>query len=216
MEGQKMFFPLDEIEKELDLDKQDDMIHDILSQCDPDDPPFLSAILVHSQENGAFRVMEILATNQYPFQWKLKVLRDEWGAVPGTKEWEKSHGGRLVVEREIPINRVKRDGDLVTPRVMSLAKKDGSYDQKYERRKQFKIDAKGCITCGYDDAVYFMNNWGYNQKTSSAVTKKPEYSYEPRDIKDPTAGNKKHVRYWRYSEKDREDYEKLPNMQVKK
>jgi hypothetical protein len=216
MEGHDMFFPLEDIEKELDGDKQDELIHGVLAKCDQNDPPFLSAILAHANENGAFRVMEILSTDQYPFQWKIKVLRDEWGAVPGTEEWENSHGKRMVVEREIPIGRVKRNGDLVTPRVMSLAKKDGSYDRKYVQRKQFKIDDKCCISCRFDDAVYFLNNWGYNQKTNSAVTKKPEYSYEPVDIKDPQAGMKKHVRYWRFAEKDREDYAKLPNMQAKK
>lgn len=202
-----MFLNLDEFEKELDGDKQDELIHEALNNCDADDPPFLSAILVHAEENAALRTMEILASGQYPFQWHIMVLRGEFGESfkPGD-----------VVTRVVPINRVKRNGDLVTPRVMSLAKKDGSYERKYERKKQFKVDSKGCISCGYDDAVYFLNNWGYNKKTNSAVTKKPEYSYEPVDVKDFTKGQKKHVRYWRYAEMDKFDYEALPTIQTGK
>ena len=211
-----MFFPLDEIEKELDEDKQDALIHATLEGCDVDDPPFLSAILVHAKENSAFRTMEILATEQYPFLWHIKVLRDEWGNVPGTPEWLKYHNGAMVVERTIPIGRIKRNGDLITPRTMSLAKRDGSYYRKFERKKQFKIDHKGCISCRYDDAVYFLNNWGYNQKTNSSVTSKPEYSYEPVDMRDPSKGQKKHIRYLRYAEKDLEDYKNLPSIQQAK
>ena len=202
-----MFFNLDEINREPDQDKQDKMIRAALEECTQDDPPFLSAILVHHEENASALTMEILASGAFPFQWRLKALRGEFGEdmKPGD-----------VVCRDIPINRVNRKGDLVTPRVMSLAKKDGSYDRKYEQRKQFKLDAKGCFLCGYDDAAYFLFNWGYNKKTNTAVTRKPEYSFEPVDLRDPTKGQKKHVRYWRYAEMDKDDYASLPEPQMKK
>ena len=195
-----MFFPLEKIEKEYDEDKRDAMIQEILSELQEDDPPFLSHLLVHYDENATVQVMEALASGHYSFEWKIKVLRDEWGneVKPGEN-----------VTRPIPINRVKRDGDLVTPSVLSKARRDGSY-ARYEKNKPFQLDDRGCITCGFDDAVYFVNNWGYNKKTNSAVTKKPEYSYEPVDLRDPTKGMKKHIRYWRYAEMDEADYAKLP------
>lgn len=196
-----MLFPLDKVENELDEDKRDEKIRAILNQCEADDPPFLSALLAHADENSVVHIFEILSTNQYQFQWRLKYLRDEWGnePVPGDK-----------VIRSVPINRSKRDGDLITPREMTKAKKDGSYKGKYERDIEFPLDDKCCFRCGFDDAIYFLNNWGYNKKTDTAVTNKPEYSYEPVDMRDPTKGQKKHVRYWRYAEMDRKDYATLP------
>jgi len=194
------FFPLENVENEFDEDRRDEKIRDILDNLDPDDPPFLSNLLVHKDENATLHVMEILASKQYPFVWRIQHLRDEWGnsMKPGEK-----------VTRSIPINRQKRDGDLVTPREMSKARKDGSYGKKFERRKEFALDEKGCFTCEYDDAIYFLNNWGYNRKTKTAVTNKSEYSYEPADLRDPTKGQKKHIRYWRYAEMDRRDYADL-------
>lgn len=198
-----MIFPLDQIENERNEDKRDEKIREILQKCDPDDPPFLSNILVHAKENAVVHLMEILASGQYPFIWRIKHLRDEWGE-------SKTPGDKVV--RYLPINRVKRDGDLVTPREMSLAKKDGTYARKYEMAKEFTIDDKGCFKCGYEDAVYFLMNWGYNKKTNTAVTSKSEYSYEPVDMRDPTKGQKKHFRYWRYAEMDRKDYATLMPM----
>jgi hypothetical protein len=206
MEGHGMFFPHEQIENELDEDKRDEMIRDILDNVSPDDPPFLSNILVHADENWAVHLMEVLSSGDYPFTWRIQSLRNEWG--------EQLKPGQSVV-REIPINRVKRDGDLVTPRVLSRAKKDGSYYRRYERKKEFKLDSKCCFECEYDDAVYFLNNWGYNKKTDTAVTKKPEYSYEPVDLRDPSKGMKKHVRYWRYAEMDASDYAKFPDQNQK-
>jgi hypothetical protein len=206
MEGHGMFFPHEQIENEWDEDKRDDIIRDILNNASPDDPPFLSNILVHADENWAVHLMEVLSSGDYQFTWRIQSLRNEWG--------EQLKPGQSVV-REIPINRVKRDGDLVTPRVLSRAKKDGSYDRRYERKKEFKLDSKCCFECKYGDAVYFLNNWGYNKKTNTAVTKKPEYSYEPADLRDPSKGMKKHVRYWRYAEMDKDDYAKLPDQNQK-
>jgi hypothetical protein len=195
-----MFFPLEKIEQVLNEDVRDEKIREILAKLDKDDPPFLSNLLVHADENAALHVMEILASGQYPFVWRIQHLRTEWGDTlkPGDK-----------VTRAIPINRVKRDGDLITPREMSKARKDGSFSKKFEQIKEFKLDDKNCFTCGYSDAVYFLHAWGYNRKTNTAVTGKPEYSHEPVDMRDPTKGQKKHIRYWRYAEIDRKDYAAL-------
>lgn len=195
-----MFFPLDTVNKEYDEDKVDAMIRSILAECQEDDPPFLSALLVHADENATVQIFEALSSSEYSFRWRILVLRDEWGneVKPGSS-----------VIRPIPINRIKRDGDLVTPRELSKARRDGSF-ARYEYLKAFPVDARGCFTCDFDDAVYFIHNWGFNRKTKTAVTKKPEYSYEPVDLRDPAKGMKKHIRYWRYAEMDKEDYAKLP------
>jgi len=200
------FFPIDDITREYDEDKVDEMIQRILQDTDVSDPPFLSNILIHIGENAVVQLCEALASGSYTFKWKIQALRGEFG--------EDIKPGDFVV-RNMPINRVKRDGDLVTPRTMSKAKRDGSFKRKYEREKKFLVDEKGCFTCGYDDAVYFLNNWGYNKKTKSAVTSKPEYSHEPVDIRDPSKGVKKHVRNWRYAEMDKHDYVNLPNKKGK-
>lgn len=201
------FFPLENVETEFDEDIRDEKIRGILDKFDSEDPPFLSNLLVHSDENAVVHIMEILSSGDYPFVWCIKHLRDEWGRElrPGEN-----------VTRSIPINRVKRDGDLISPRIMSKAKKDGSYSRRFERIKEFPLDDKGCFKCEYHDAVYFLNNWGYNMKTKTAVTNKPEYSYEPVDMRDPTKGQKKHVRYWRYAEMDRNDYAALMPFQKSK
>lgn len=197
-------FPIEKIDAIYDEDDRDDAIRDILNSLPVDDPPFLSNLLIHADEsNGVVQTMEELAAGDYPFRWKILILRDEWGNHPKPGE---------VVTREIPINRVKRDGDLVTPRVLSKAKKDGSYSKRYVKQRKFEIDKKGCITCKFSDAVYFLSNWGYNKKTNSAITNKPEYSYEPVDMRDPTKGQKKHVRYWRNAEMDKEGYAALPEI----
>jgi hypothetical protein len=199
-----MIIPLEKLDAIDDEDKRDDEIRAILSVLPGDNPPFLSVLQVYMAEsNAAVQVTEMLASGQFPFRWRIKVLRDEWGRVPPPGE---------EVVRRMPVNRRKRDGDLVTPRMLTKARKDGSYDLKYIRKVPFKIDNKGCITCGYDDAAYFIFNWGYNLKTRTAVTNKPEYSYEPVDMRDPSKGMRKHVRYWRYAEMDKEDYAALPDL----
>lgn len=196
-----MFFPFENVKDELDEDLRDEMIRKILDEIPKDDPPFLSVVLVHSDENWSVHLTEILGSGDYDFVWKIKALRGEFG--------EDMRPGDEVV-RVLPHNRVKRNGDLITPRELNLAKHDGSYERKYEKRNVYILDEKGCFTCGYSDASYFLNNWGYNLKTRSAVTKKEEYSYEPVDLRDSSKGQKKHVRYWRYAEMDKADYAKLP------
>lgn len=203
-----MIFPIDKVDAVQDPDERDDLINKILGALEPDDPPALSYLLVHVKtSNAVVQVMEALAKGRYPFKWRIQYLRDEFGGEPVP-------GG--MVSREVPINRVKRNGDLVTPRALSLARQDGSYHGKYETTREYPIDLKGCFECGFEDAVYFLHNWGYNRKTKSAVTNKPEYSYEPVDLRDPSKGAKKHVRYWRYAEVSRADYPGLPEKKVKK
>jgi len=208
-------FPLELVENIEDEDLRNDKIIEMLNEMDQEDPPFLSNILIHSQENAAVHLMEILADGQFPFVWKLQFLRDEWGRTVGAEYDERNRVGYKPgdsIYREIPINRVKRNGDLVLPMELSIAKKDGSYERKYERKKQFKLDAKGCFECEFDDAVYFLYNWGYNKKTKTAVTKKSEYSREPVDLRDPSKGMKIHLHYWRFAEMDLASYKALPKI----
>lgn len=202
-----MFFPLEDVDGILDEDAMNDKIRDIMDDVQEDDPPFLSNLLIHAGDSPAVnQIFELLASGEYSFKWRIKVLRDEWGQprYPGES-----------IERTIPINRMKRDKELVTPRVLSKAKRDGSYQRKYIRIRKYKIDQKGCFECGFDDAVYFLNNWGYNKKTNTSVTSKPEHSWEPVDMRDPTKGQKKHIRYWRYAEMDRMDYANLKDVPKK-
>ena len=140
-----------------------------------------------------------LMTRQQPFKWKILVRRDEWGNVlqPGD-----------VVKRVIPINRKNRDNQPVSSDLFNRAKIRGSFEAEYEYAVEYVVDDKGCIECSFSDAGYFLFNWGVHHKTNLGMTTKREQSEEP--CKAPN-GNMLHVWYWRYSEVDREDYEKLPS-----
>lgn len=196
-----MIFQIDKIDAIDNPDERDEYINRILGNLKPDDPPFLSYLLVNADvSNAVVQTMEALASGRYSFVWRIKKLRGEFGEEP-------KHGD--VVVRVVPINRQRRNGDLVTPRDLTRAKQDGTYSNRYELRREYRLDEKGCFSCDYSDAVYFLKTWGYNKKTNSAITRHPEYSYEPVDLRDATKGQKKHVRYWRYAEMDSADYARL-------
>jgi hypothetical protein len=132
-----------------------------------------------------------------PWVWRIQVLRDEWGDVPQPGD---------VVARVVPKNRKTRQGP-VSASDFNRAMVDGSFSQKYEDRREYKVDDKGCILVPFGDAVFFLQHYGYNSVTGHAVCGKPEFSEEP--VKCPRGGQR-HVHYWRYSEISEADYARLP------
>ena len=142
-----------------------------------------------------------------PFEWKILVRRDEWGNAPAPGE---------KVARRVPINRKfldNNDARYTHSTQINQAKVDGSYPDRFEESREYEVDEKGCITCHFDDAGYFLFNWGIHHKTNRGMCSKPEYSTEP--VLSPS-GDKLHVHYWRYSEVDADDYRQLPNREAPK
>lgn len=177
-----------------------------LAQFEPRDPPYLSDIFVNLNDGGQAALVALehhdraqrMRSGGQPFIWTVQVRRDEWGNVP-------SPGDKVV--RKVPINRKNLDYQPVRSSVLNSAMVDGSFSEKFEDIREFEVDSKGCISCMFDDAGYFLFNWGVHHKTNRGMCGKQEYSTEP--VGAPN-GNKLHVHYWRYSEVDADDYKKLP------
>lgn len=181
-----------------------------LAKFKADDPPYLSDVYVNLVDGGQTALIALdrqeksqMRPGGHPFTWKILVRRDEWGNPP-------SPGDKI--RRVIPINRKDEDSRPVSPKVFNSARVDGSFANRFEEVREFVVDSKGCITCGFQDAGYFLFNWGIHHKTGYGLSNKPEYSSEPVHPPGAPEGTMMHVHYWRYSEVDAEDYEKLPTL----
>lgn len=176
-----------------------------LNKFSPSDPPPLSDIYANLNNGGQAILIALEALDKQhnrvggkPFTWKIQVLRDEWGNVPQPGE---------VVNRVLPINRKNRKSHPVPGRVLNAARMDGSFAEKFEQRVEYVVDPKGCIECTFNDATYFLFNWGVHFRTGYGMCGKDQHSQEP--VKSPN-GQTLHVWYWRYTEVPADRYEKLP------
>lgn len=177
-----------------------------LAQFKADDPPYLSDIFVNLNDGGQTALIALeeqeksqrMRSGGQPFVWKILVRRDEWGNAPAPGE---------KVVRRIAINRKNLDHQPIRSTEINAAMVDGSYSEKFEDIREFEVDSKGCISCTFEDAGYFLFNWGIHHKTNRGMCGKQEYSAEP--VPSPS-GDKLHVHYWRYSEVDVDDYQQLP------
>lgn len=133
---------------------------------------------------------------QPQMQFKIQVLRDEWGNPP-------KPGDKVV--HSIP-NRNWRNA---TSTDENNAKRMGNYDKKYRDILTYIVDEKGCITCSFQSAVHFLNTHGIHSFTDEPITKKPETSSHPVQVKKGSTAEK-HVWYWRYKEITDEQYKELP------
>lgn len=177
-----------------------------LANFTEDNPPCLSEIYTRLSEGGQTLLIALdeqekreMRPGGHPFKWKILVRRDEWGEIPMPGD---------VVVRRIPINRKDRDSRPVSPAEINMAKINGSYDERFIQQNEYPVDPKGCIECTFQDAGYFLFNWGVFHKTNRGMTTKPEISQEA--VKMPNSDNMKHVWYWRYSEVDADEYAALP------
>jgi len=196
----------DQIALKQDPDERLDYIKAQLRLMDRDDPIYLSDVISKQKNVGGdilIALSEIAAEDRMSktneILWTIKVLRDEWGNVPQPGD---------TVEWVYPINRTTRDGRPLMAEDANVAMMDGSFSDKYEGKRVYRVDKKGCIRCPLEDAVNFLNTHGIHGKTGYALPHgKPEQSTEP--CKAPN-GDKLHIWYWRYSEQSKEMYEKLP------
>lgn len=192
----------------------DDRFEAALKECEKfsaDDPPPLSDVYTNMKNGGQAILIALDHLDKQnnrvggkPFTWRIEVLRDEWGNIPMPGE---------VVERVFPVNRKNRKHHPVPARDLNAAIVDGSFSDKYEDRRRYVVDPKGCIQCTFDDATYFLFNWGVHFRTKYGMCGKDEHSREP--VKTPE-GQTLHVWYWRYAEVPAHEYNKLPERVVDK
>lgn len=194
------------------MDEQRDAVSSALSGMTNDDPVFLSD-LIASVDHGGQPVLVNLG-DRYELEkeledsqktkWKILVMRDEWGNVPGP--------GQKVV-RKVMLPFKKSEEKYYTGDDLSRMKRTGEFSKRFERNREYTVDSKGCITCAFSDAMYFLSQWGVHAETGYPLTMKPEkndineISGKPVDAPN---GSKLHVWYWRYKEITPEEYKKLP------
>jgi len=165
----------------------------------------LTDAITHDRYGGAL-VSETLA-NEPAFKdakWKIRVLKDEWGNPPKP--------GDLVV-RKIQRNLVDRAGRKLRSNAVNAMKRQGSFEKKYIDKREFVVDDKGCIECGYGDAIWFLRVRGVHYKTGEGLGGFREHSSGP--CKSPN-GDLLHIHYWRYSEAPPWVYADLPDLEKTK
>ena len=177
-----------------------ELAREIVREHDADDPPSLTGAILNDHQGGTFiqeeldrQQREAYKYNEKPLQWRILVVRDEFGEAPQPGD---------IVSRPMPINREKADPDD-----MSAARRDGTFEEKYIRKNDYLVDEKGCIQCPYADASYFLMNYGMDFRTRKGICRKREVSVEPRKLRD---GSYKHIWYWRFAEVPAGEYAKLP------
>jgi hypothetical protein len=185
-------------------------IDDFLSiKCSPDDPPFLSDLLVEA-ENGSIPVLQALEQNweeqrEFPeqqFRWNIQILRDEWGNEPSPGD---------IIYRKIRRPLDKRLGKPIPSSKLSMMKRNGTYKKKFIHEVPYKVDEKGCISVSFRDAAFFLNVFGVHSESNEPLSRShvDPMSTEPVDT---PCGDKLHVWYWRYQEASKEQYAELPKI----
>ena len=187
-------------------------IDSVLQKCAPNDPPYMSDLLVGFNEGGIHMMIALDARTardsqierppEQRFSWKLKVIKDEWGqpVYPGD-----------VVYHEIYTSPNHGEGKPMTASEISVEKMNGTFEKNWITKIPYVVDKKGCITTGYVATSYFLQKWGIHGVTGAIISHhKVETSGDPHEA--PKEGMK-HVHYWRFKEVDGRDYEKLPDIE---
>jgi hypothetical protein len=134
--------------------------------------------------------------------FRIHVLRDEWGNEPPAF---------MTVSRDIELPPKTRDDRLISNRALNDMRRRGTYNGKYVITRKYELDDRGCFECGYEDAGYFLSEFGVsfesNPKMALAANGRRELSGGPCKAPD---GTLKHVWYWRYEEAPPWYYVNLP------
>lgn len=194
------------LDKKADILRKADYVEEVIAQCTPGNPLFLSDPIVKGGAEGAI-VLKALAEHEEsdkdalipPMKWKILVMRDEWGNVPNP-------GDRVYKVNKINTHK-KGTGKTVSARERNLAIMDGSYSKIFEQRTEYIVDEKGCIEAPFTDAGHFLWTRGVHPKSNRPITTYRATSSEPVLAPD---GNMLHIHYWLYKEATPEVYEKLP------
>jgi len=192
------------------------LFNEMFHNCPLDDPPPIGDNLVQMSYGGQEVMSELggrfeednlsSLTVEDRLRWKIQILKDEWGNKPRPGD---------VLVRRIQKKPKDRKGNMVGGDQLSADMRMGNYDEKWIRKVNYQVDEKGCITCTFDAAVFFLNTRGIHYKTRRPVgtTIHPEYSTEP--VKAPS-GEMLHVHYWLYTEVDKKAWAALPKIEENK
>lgn len=180
-------------------------LDEIMSRCTPDDPIYLSDVLANV-ERGGQHILERLAErtkddaylpDNQRIRWHLEVIRDEFGDKP--KPGDKV---RLTYNRK-PVDAADNP---VPGWVMNAAKRDGTFEQRFQRHVEYVVDDAGCINVFFDDAVFQLINFGIHGKSGAPLCRPQMTTKNPVKRSD---GSLKHVWYWRYREVDADEHKRL-------
>lgn len=188
-------------------------IDDVFAQSiEQSDPPLLSDVLL-GYKHGGVHIMEALMEKyindrdvppENRFIWKLYHKRDEWGNEP-------FHGD--IVLRRIQKVLNHRRFHPATSTDLSLDKIQGVYDEKWHRYIKYTVDEKGCISCEFQDASYFLNSFGIHPRSGKGG---PPFSMHliehGKDSAKAPNGQMLHPWYHRFVEMDKASYAKLPKL----
>lgn len=185
-------------------------LKDTLSKFTPDDPPSLSDCIANYHVGAAPLVVHLAATDEEyaqrglpRFRWKIEVLCDEWGNKPKPGD---------VINRMHKRKYEHKPGQPIPGSELSAMKMDGRYEEELIYYTPFTVDDKGCIDCGFHDAMHFISLWGVHPGNNRSLTaKKPTSGSPVYDPYNPDAAPK-HVHYHRYKEADAKRYESLPSV----
>jgi hypothetical protein len=184
-------------------------IDDFIDQkCSPDDPPYLSDLILNAK-NGGIPVLEAVSyhyeenrdNESSQFRWKIQVIKDEWGNDPSPGD---------VIRRRIKREEYYKPGKPIPSQELSVMKADGSYEKKFIRWNEYKVDEKGCIDCAFADAMWFLTCFGKHSYGGGRISiHAVEHSGDPLDS---PSGDKLHAWYWRHQEASKEQYAELPKI----
>lgn len=137
-------------------------------------------------------------------KWKLFARCDDWGTpyAPGDS-----------VKYTTPKNMKDSKFHPVGASVINAAITDGSFSERFQNVKEFKVDSKGCIEVPYTVAMFFLKHYGYVYGRKVGLCNKREIAKDPARSPD---GTMKHIWHWRFAEINDQTYATLPDLARKK
>lgn len=158
---------------------------------------------------GGNLLFEYLGKNEYEAmlsgnvrKYRIRILQDEWGNKP-------KPGDKIV--RTIQKHHRDKAGRKMRINHVNDMRRRGTYKKEFITERVYVIDDKGCIECPFEDAGWFLSEYGvhFESEPRMAICGRKELSGAPCKCPD---GTLKHVRYWRYEEAPPWVYDKLPSL----
>ena len=190
------------------------------NKCSPDDPPYLSDLIVSLNRGGVYIMEELArlaadeieAPSDMRFMWHLQVLRNEFGNLP---DGEKPYPGDIIYRRIT--KPLQHDvGKPVTSDELNQDIANGEYEKKWVKKVPFKVDSKGCISTPFSATSHFLTVFGVHGKSGHPISidghgpiHKVEHSDTPGKMPN---GDFKYVWYRRFREVDKQEYDQLPEI----